>query len=117
MHQRGWRKVVWYWWLVLLNAQEQNSVSNFANFYICLTKCLGSIVTALIKLLSSSHSLTELILADLAVERYEANRMLDHLSVALSQRLKRLSLINLTNNHCFFTQIAMFSNLQVYKLE
>lgn len=88
----------------------------YNNLYIFPTKCLGLIVTALIKLLTSSQNLSELILVDLAVERYEANRILDHLSVTLSQQLKRLSLINLTSNHCFLTQIAMFSNLKVSKL-
>lgn len=94
-----------------------DSVNSLTDFYVCPIKCLGSIVTALIKLLSISHNLTELILVDLAVERYEANRLLDHLSITLNQRLKRLSLINLTNNHCFLTQIAMFSNLQVYRIQ
>lgn len=64
-------------------------------------------------LLSNLQSLNELALMNLAVERFEANRLLDRLSVALSTKIKRLTLINVTANHCSLPQIAMFSNLEV----
>lgn len=74
---------------------------------------IGLIVTALMNLLSNIHNLNELALKNLVVERFEANRLLDRLSVALSTKIKRLTLVNLTENHCSLPQIAMFSNLEV----
>lgn len=57
--------------------------------------------------------LCELELVDLVLERYEANSLMDQISIGLSQSLKVLSIINLTTNHCPLQQISMLSNLEV----
>lgn len=64
------------------------------------------------KLLPKMPKLIELELIDLVLEKYEANSLMDQLSLCL-QSLKQISIINLTLNHCPAQQIMMISNLEV----
>lgn len=65
------------------------------------------------QLLPHLKDLSELAVLNMSVERFEANRLLDCISLALSAKLKHLTLVNLTERHCSLAQIGMFSNLQV----
>lgn len=58
------------------------------------------------------QKLGDLELIDLVLEKYEANSLMDQLSLSL-QSLKQISIINLTLNHCPIQQIMMISNLEV----
>lgn len=73
----------------------------------------GEITTALKNLLSNLQSLKEVILTDLILERFEANRLMDHVSFSLYNKIDKIALINLTVNHCPLLQLNMFSNLKV----
>lgn len=64
------------------------------------------------RLLPKMPKLNELELIDLVLEKYEANSLMDQLSLCL-QSLKQISIINLTLNHCPIQQIMMISTLEV----
>ncbi|XP_031622465.1 uncharacterized protein LOC116340235 [Contarinia nasturtii] len=76
----------------------------------------GQLIGSFKKLLSKMPNLCELELVDLVLERYEANSLMDQISIGLSQSLKVLSIINLTVNHCPLQQISMLSNLEILKI-
>lgn len=65
------------------------------------------------KMLSEIKKLRELELIDFVLEKYEANSLMDHISLCLNQCLRKFSIINLTINHCPLQQISMLSNLEV----
>lgn len=65
------------------------------------------------KLLTRMSKLCDLILVDLVLEKYEANSLMDVISLQLNQSMKEFTAINLTVNHCPFQQVAMLSNLKV----
>ncbi|XP_055317479.1 F-box only protein 39 [Sitodiplosis mosellana] len=76
----------------------------------------GQVIGSFRKLLPKMQKLCQLELVDLVLERYEANKLLDQMSISLSHSLKLLSAVNLTNFHCPLQQIAMMSNLEILKL-
>lgn len=74
---------------------------------------LGQLIGSFKKLLPKMQKLCDLELVDLLLERYEANSLMDQMSISLNHSLKVLSAVNLTINHCPLQQIAMMSNLEV----
>lgn len=70
-------------------------------------------MASLKQLISKLHKLNELNLNDLTLERIEANSLMDQICKTLSSTLQKLSIENLTVNHCCLQQIAMLSNLEV----
>lgn len=62
------------------------------------------------------RKLCDLQLVDLVLEKYEANSLMDLISLCLNQTLKELVAINLTISHCPLQQIGMLSNLKVHIL-
>lgn len=72
----------------------------------------GELMGSFKKLLPKMQKLRELELNDLVLEKYEANRLMDQMSLCLHS-LKQVTLTNLTINHCPLQQITMLSNLKV----
>lgn len=71
-------------------------------------------MASLRRLLLNAVDLREITLVDLILERFEANKLMDTISRAVS--LQRLNIVNLSQNHCPIPQIAMLSHLEVHKL-
>lgn len=110
----GWLEAFRHWWFVQLSPTLATYSFNWKALSIIIYYSLtGLVVSALMHLLLRLPNLTELVVINLCVERYEANRLLDYISVALSASMKHLTLVNLTESHCALTQIEMFSNLEV----
>lgn len=75
---------------------------------------IGQLMASLRRLLLNAVDLREITLVDLILERFEANKLMDTISRAVS--LQRLNIVNLSQNHCPIPQIAMLSHLEVHKL-
>lgn len=73
----------------------------------------GQLIASLRQLISKLHTLNELNLNNLTLERIEANSLMDQICKTLCSTLQKLSLENLTVNHCCLQQITMLSNLEV----
>lgn len=80
---------------------------------LMIDSILGRLMASLKQLISKLHKLNELNLNDLTLERIEANSLMDQICKTLSSTLQKLSIENLTVNHCCLQQIAMLSNLEV----
>lgn len=65
------------------------------------------------KLLLTMKKLCDLALVDLVLVTYEANSLMDLISMHLNRTLNEFSCINLTINHCPIHQIGMMYNLKV----
>lgn len=74
---------------------------------------LGQITALLVTLMQKLNEINDLQINNIMLERYEANKLLDIISIHLNQKIKKLSLINLTTNHCRLHQLDMFTKLQV----
>lgn len=74
---------------------------------------LGQIITLLVKLMQTLNAITDLQITNLMMERYEANKLMDTISIHINRTIKKLSLINLTMNHCRLHQLDMFTKLEV----
>lgn len=59
------------------------------------------------------EKLHELKLIDLVLERYQANSLMDAISLRLNHTLNELTLVNLTACHCTVQQIGTLDNLKV----
>lgn len=80
---------------------------------IDLIQFVGQLMSTFKNLLKRMSKLCDLRLIDQVLEKYEANSLMDVISLQLNKSMKEFTAINLTVNHCPFQQIAILSNLKV----